>query len=555
MRESRDQRPPPLKLKQPGSKCYSKNIKTPSSTLFHGCDCLLNNSEALVACVAIMAEAIGLVASVVQLAGTGLKLSQALYQYADGVATADRRIQDIAKEIRLTSFVIEELGSIFKKDDTLSLISVSAVATANETLKECSAVFEEIEATLNKSRKGKIGRLMLPFRESKIELLRSHIDKLKSTLQLLMQVLMHAYQVSSNRLDREAEAKQRDEIRRLLENKKNKTKRYEESLRRFMTNDSGTEVEDDGLSIDDNGSVSTLVTKTIGSSMDPDSLAECVQHVWALLKNLERLKRALANQSEGDDHSEHHQMAIGSYFAARSHLDSVLLGSSNMANLKGTMMNTKEHINKEAPITIYDTTNRVIEKETQKFFVAGASWKKPEEIVVRGKPSTARQEREKLEQERERPDRERERLERERERLEQERTRVRAPTEAHNSGNASKAVQEPLFGSSKPSYTESDDHSRFGTNPFAPSSSSANMTQSQTFTFGSITSCSYHYSTSHESAEPLTPVPPLLASTPALPPSPPAPRFEQQNEQGITLTKVFSHHPGKHLCPFPQSRN
>jgi hypothetical protein len=62
-----------------------------------------------------MAEIIGLVASVVQLADAGLKLSSALYQYADGVATADRRIKNIANEVKLTSFVIQELGAFLNK--------------------------------------------------------------------------------------------------------------------------------------------------------------------------------------------------------------------------------------------------------------------------------------------------------------------------------------------------------------------------------------------------------------------------------------------------------
>ncbi|XP_014558663.1 hypothetical protein COCVIDRAFT_24940 [Bipolaris victoriae FI3] len=310
-----------------------------------------------------MAEAIGLVASVLQLAGTGLKLSQALYQYADSVATADRRIKDVAKEIKLTSFVIEELGGIFKQDDTLSLISKSAIATANETLDECSTMFGEIEVTLNKSKKGKMGRLLLPFREPKIELLRSHIDKLKSTLQLLMQVLMHAFQVASKKLDREAEAKQRDEIRQLLENKKNTTKRYEESLQRFKTSDSNTEFEDDEVFFDDNGSVSTLVAKSIGSTMTPDSLAECAQHVRTLLESIERLQQALASTSEGDDQSDDHQMVIGSYFAARSHLDSVLLGSSNTGN-KNVMLKTEQLLNVEA---VYRTSKpKISVLETEK---------------------------------------------------------------------------------------------------------------------------------------------------------------------------------------------
>jgi hypothetical protein len=34
---------------------------------------------------------------------------------------------------------------------------------------------------------------MLPFRDDKIELLRNHIDKAKSILQLLVQALIHAH--------------------------------------------------------------------------------------------------------------------------------------------------------------------------------------------------------------------------------------------------------------------------------------------------------------------------------------------------------------------------
>jgi hypothetical protein len=143
-----------------------------------------------------MAE-IGLIASVIQVAGAGLKLSQTLYQYADTVASADRRIKDIAKDVELTSFVIDELGHVFRQDESSVLLSKNAVKTANETVRECSTVFTELDTALKKSQKNKLGRFMLPFRESKINLLRDHIDKLKSTLQLLMQVLTHAHQVAS----------------------------------------------------------------------------------------------------------------------------------------------------------------------------------------------------------------------------------------------------------------------------------------------------------------------------------------------------------------------
>ncbi|KAI4616795.1 hypothetical protein J4E83_006376 [Alternaria metachromatica] len=280
-----------------------------------------------------MAEVVGLVASVVQLAGAGLKLSQTLYQYADGVASADRRIKDIANEVKLTSFVIQELGTIFERDETANLISENAVRTANETIKECFAVFTELELKINKGKPGKMGRLMLPFKDNKIELLRSQIDKLKSTLELLMQVLIHAHQVSSEKYNREAEAKHREEIKQLLENKKQATKKYEESLRNFSISDGSTIVDDGDRSLQDKDDIDPSsdlfnTAGAIGSTINPDTLATCVDHVRSLLADIETLQLALAEQVNGDDHSDHHQKAIGSYFLARSHLDSVLLGKS-----------------------------------------------------------------------------------------------------------------------------------------------------------------------------------------------------------------------------------
>ncbi|KAF2256635.1 hypothetical protein BU26DRAFT_393052, partial [Trematosphaeria pertusa] len=275
-----------------------------------------------------MAE-VGLIASVIQVAGAGLKLSQTLYQYADSVASADRRVKDIAKEVQLTSFVIEELGSLFKQDDTSALLSENARKTADETVRECSSVFKELDAALKKTKKNTLGRLMLPFRESKIELLRSHIDKLKSTLQLLMQVLTHAHQVASQRLDREAEAAQREQIKALLQNKKESTKRYEESLKNFRMSEDSTVVDEDEPDKEKQNlfseGIMAISTASVSSTITVKTLETCVHHIESLLEDIEDLQQALSNQEKGGDHSEHHQSLIGSYFRARGHLDNVLL--------------------------------------------------------------------------------------------------------------------------------------------------------------------------------------------------------------------------------------
>lgn len=305
-----------------------------------------------------MAE-IGLIASVIQVAGAGLKLSQTLYQYADGVATADRRIKDIAKEIQLTSFVVEELGAVFKHDETSTLMSANAIKTAHATMKECSSVFAEIDATLQKSKKNTLGRLMLPFRDNKIELLRNHIDKLKSTLQLLMQVLTHAHQIAAKKLDREAEAKQKAQIQELIDLKKKSAKKYEESLKNFSISDGGSTLINDDDD-DDNPAAANkyqqdsqptrdlaVTASAIGSSISPKTLETCVQHVRSLLEDIENLQQALSDQVE--DHSEHHQSLIGSYFRARGHLDKILFsGSQGECTTTGMVQISETHVQVES---------------------------------------------------------------------------------------------------------------------------------------------------------------------------------------------------------------
>ncbi|KAJ8113108.1 hypothetical protein OPT61_g4695 [Boeremia exigua] len=270
----------------------------------------------------IMAEAIGLVASVIQVASTGLQLSKTLYLYADGVATSDRRIKDIAREIQLTSLVIQELGDVFGNDETEKLVSSNAVNTARQTMEECSNIFVEIEATLKKSNKNVLGRLLLPFRDAKIELLRNHIDKLKKL-------------------------RQRQEIQQLLERRDDSTKRYEQSLRNFNTSTESTLADDDVIvspslestTLGDN----RVAAAAMSSSITITTLGSCIQHVRSLLKDIETLQETLINGTMGDDHSLHHETVLGSYLRARTTLDHVLCGSKETHEQARDQLNAPHH--------------------------------------------------------------------------------------------------------------------------------------------------------------------------------------------------------------------
>jgi hypothetical protein len=157
--------------------------------------------------------AIGVVASVAQLAEYGFKLSIKLFTFSQAVSTADQSIKGISNDVSLTSTVLQELCHIIKSDES-HVVSPRAVAATQQTVRECLQVFEQLNDALDKSlgnlgkleagdgRKVKRGtialeRLKWPFKQPKMELMRSNLDRLKASLTLMLQVLSYARDVSN----------------------------------------------------------------------------------------------------------------------------------------------------------------------------------------------------------------------------------------------------------------------------------------------------------------------------------------------------------------------
>ncbi|KAL9075186.1 MAG: hypothetical protein Q9161_001872 [Pseudevernia consocians] len=162
-----------------------------------------------------MAE-VGIIASVVQIADVGLRLSIKLYTFGETVASADRSVIAISKDVSLTSGVLKELGHTLDRDRATRTFSENAVQTADGVVKECLEVFQEMENILVKKmpslargdgRDGVSGartkkamvmleRLRWGYLQPKLQLLRSNLDRLKSTLLLMLNVITYARQVS-----------------------------------------------------------------------------------------------------------------------------------------------------------------------------------------------------------------------------------------------------------------------------------------------------------------------------------------------------------------------
>ena len=159
-----------------------------------------------------MAE-LALVASIIQVADIGFRISLRLYEFGETVASADRSILTISKDVSLTSSVLKELGRTFEEDEG-QIRSDNATETAKRVVKECSDVFEEMDKLLlKKTPHLKVGctdkkvrakmlleRLRWPKIKGKIELLNCSLDRMKSTLTLMLNVIIYAQQVSK-RLD------------------------------------------------------------------------------------------------------------------------------------------------------------------------------------------------------------------------------------------------------------------------------------------------------------------------------------------------------------------
>lgn len=148
-----------------------------------------------------MAEVIGLTASIIQIAGAGAKLSSALYHFTTSAVRADQDITDIASDVELTSNALESVGKVFETEDAKSLVSKKAIQDANNIIKRCEAVFNDISELVDKRRKsakdGKkglsvIGKLAWPMKEQRVELHKRRVDSLKNSLVLLLHVLQLA---------------------------------------------------------------------------------------------------------------------------------------------------------------------------------------------------------------------------------------------------------------------------------------------------------------------------------------------------------------------------
>lgn len=92
--------------------------------------------------------------------------------------------------------MLQQLGSCLEEDEFVKLCKVETLTTIKKITEECKKVFEDLDDIIGKyvesGRMKLIDRLKWPFVEKRVTLLRFNLDRLKSTLMLMLEVLEYA---------------------------------------------------------------------------------------------------------------------------------------------------------------------------------------------------------------------------------------------------------------------------------------------------------------------------------------------------------------------------
>ena len=159
-----------------------------------------------------MAEVLGVTASILQVVTTGVQVSLYLYSFAETVSSAGKAMKDISNDISFTTTILKQLGHILESEKQNQTASKEALLTAQSLVKECENVFDAINSLIRKHfpkpesekskssqsrRTSRMNSLKWPFIQPKIELHRSNLEKHKTKLILMTQVLTYAKMAAS----------------------------------------------------------------------------------------------------------------------------------------------------------------------------------------------------------------------------------------------------------------------------------------------------------------------------------------------------------------------
>jgi hypothetical protein len=144
-----------------------------------------------------MAE-VGIAASLIGITGAAISLARTLYVFGSTTSAAREQVDYIGKNVSFYSDVLELLVEQFEHDRPIH--SKKAIALAEKLHDHSHDLFNRIRDLIPDSRRTRdrisfLQKVAWNFKKTKVDLLVGELENLKSTVQLLVQVLCAARQI------------------------------------------------------------------------------------------------------------------------------------------------------------------------------------------------------------------------------------------------------------------------------------------------------------------------------------------------------------------------
>jgi hypothetical protein len=144
-----------------------------------------------------MADPLSVAASIISIADVGLRVATKLYTYVNAARRAPESVRSLAQEVSLTAAILSDLGNLLKTDGAAKLASPTAMETAKQAVLGCQVIFDEINNEFEKAGMGMgLRKWVWPMLDDKVKVMMGGLERGKSTILLLLNVITFAKQVS-----------------------------------------------------------------------------------------------------------------------------------------------------------------------------------------------------------------------------------------------------------------------------------------------------------------------------------------------------------------------
>ena len=152
-------------------------------------------------------DGISVAASILAIAGAGIKISVELITFATRVDTASDRIAAIGNDVSVTAGVLQQLGELLREKPSRTegtLFSEGGLRTTQTSADICGKVFKDLEEAVVAAswqlrsnvrrpfgivKLSNLEKVKWPFLQAKIDDLRADLREAKGTLMLMLQVV------------------------------------------------------------------------------------------------------------------------------------------------------------------------------------------------------------------------------------------------------------------------------------------------------------------------------------------------------------------------------